>query len=286
VRLQIRVFDVDSKYPIVEAHVRLYGVRKDRPVPQQLRLVQPNDELNGMLFLSAPSVISHHLDYYSLLHPPVASLPVQTSGLTLRQADSITGNREEMVCPSCGEDFGTHERFVTHVRYQQLIETHDKVEIEGSHRSISQEDLVPGALHAVSCSDLSVLRTYFEDEIAEVMAVVEGIDPITSLTFQALQSYRDEDIIWNSSANFHPCIAVDTSRKLRVDLDRFHDIDISSSVSGSGSPASRRHHLSRVRHHSLRPADFFLQLGSDDIATSSSPSKPFINYFKRRTRDE
>jgi hypothetical protein len=266
----MRVFDVDSKYPIVDAHVRLYGVRKDRPVPQQLRLVQPNDELNGMLFLSAPSVIAHHIDFYSLLHPPVASLPVKISGLILREADSITGNREELVCPTCGEGFGTHERFARHVRYQKIIEAHDELEFEGSHRLISEDDLLD--FHATSCTDLEVLRKFFRDEIAEVIAVVEGIDPITSLSFQALQSYQYKDIIWSNNASFHPCIAVDSKRTLRVDLDRFHDIDMNSSVSGADAKASRRHHLARVHRHSLRPADFFLEFGRSPPA--SPPLSP------------
>jgi hypothetical protein len=231
-----------------------------------------------MLFLSAPSVIVHHIDCYSLLHPPATSLPVQTSGLTLRQADSITGNREEVICPSCGEDFGTHERFVKHVRYQKIIEEHDKVEMEGSHRAITEDDLL--VLHSASCTDLTVLQEYFHDEIAEVVAVVEGIDPITSLTFQALQSYRYEDIIWSNHASFHPCIAVDKQRMLRVDLDRFHDVDMTSSVSETDATPSNRRHLSRMRHNSLRPADFFLELGGN--SSTATARNPFVRFTTRQ----
>jgi hypothetical protein len=290
VRFQMRVFDVDSTYPIVDAHVRFYGVRRNRPVPQQLRLVQPNDELNGMLFLSLPSVISHHIDYYSMLHPPVPSLPVPRSGLTLRQADSITGNREEMICPSCGENFGTHERLVKHIRYLQLIEEHDEIEMEGSHRAISEDDLIPGSLHPTSCNDLTILQEYFHDEISEVILVVEGIDPLSSLTFQALQSYRLEDIIWSNTASFHPCIAVDNGRTLRVDLDRFHDVDMTSKA--DDSQVSRRiGNKSRTRYHSLRPADFFLQMGSsgsslNENAKASFRSRPLASFLNRKATDE
>lgn len=56
-RFQARVFDVDARLPVVEAHVRMYAVMKNKPVPRPLRLLQPNDELGGMLFLSMPTVV-------------------------------------------------------------------------------------------------------------------------------------------------------------------------------------------------------------------------------------
>lgn len=45
VRFQIRVYDIDGRHPVVEAHVRIYAVSKRRPVPQPLRVLQPNDDL-------------------------------------------------------------------------------------------------------------------------------------------------------------------------------------------------------------------------------------------------
>lgn len=41
VQLQIRCYDSDAKHPIVESHVRLYVILKDRPVPRLLRVIHP-----------------------------------------------------------------------------------------------------------------------------------------------------------------------------------------------------------------------------------------------------
>ena len=109
VRFQIRIFDVDAGHPVVEAHVRLLAVHKRAPVPRQLRLLQPNDELGGNLFLSLPTVVAHHIDVYSLLHPPVET-STGPSGIDLRQVDSATGGRDEIICPICGESFGEFPR--------------------------------------------------------------------------------------------------------------------------------------------------------------------------------
>jgi hypothetical protein len=103
VRFQCRVYDVDARHPVVEAHVRLYCVMKGEIVPRQLRVLQPNDELGGMLFLSLPTVIAHNIDLYSVLHPHLPNNPLQSHGLVLRQADSATANREEVACPICAE---------------------------------------------------------------------------------------------------------------------------------------------------------------------------------------
>jgi hypothetical protein len=223
VRFQIRVFDVDAKHPVVEAHVRLYAVKKDRPVPRPLRTIQPNDELNGMLFLSLPQVICHHIDLYSILHPPRIDNPLDNNfGLNLRQVDSSTCNREEVICPICSESFGTHDRWVRHVQYLQLVERKDEFPVEGSHLAIRQQELDLDRFKPTK--NLTVIKQHFLREISEVICVVEGIDPLTSGTFTALHSYMSTDIIWENGALFHPCISAE-SDLFRVDLDRFHQID-------------------------------------------------------------
>jgi hypothetical protein len=102
VRFQMRLFDVDAQNPVVEAHVRLYALMKDRPVPRPIRILQPNDELGSVLFLSLPYVVVHHIDVYSMLHPYTPDSDL-SSGLILRQVDSVTASREEIFCPICGE---------------------------------------------------------------------------------------------------------------------------------------------------------------------------------------
>lgn len=44
-------------------------------------------------------------------------------------------------------------------------------------------------------------------------------------TFQALQSYRIDDIVWGSDAGFRPCIHVEEDKQILVDLNLFHEID-------------------------------------------------------------
>lgn len=221
IRFQVRLYDVDAKHPVVEAKCRVYAVLKERSVPIQMRLIQPNDELGAPLFLSLPCVVAHHIDHYSAIHPPV-ELPIETSGLTLRQADSCASGREEVTCPVCGESFGTVPRWRNHVRNAVRIEANANYPVEGTHRELTAEQLEkhPGSHPEV---DLPDVCTYFRDHVAEVIVVVSAQDPLTSGSFQALQSYRFEDIVFDANASFEPCIYIEKKRgKFMVDLERFH----------------------------------------------------------------
>jgi hypothetical protein len=140
--------------------------------------------------------------------------------------------------------YGTHERWVRHARYQQLVERKEKYPVEGTHQSLKERDFLPRALPHTS---LAELKQYFHDEVAEVISVVEGIDPLTSGTFQSLQSYKFEDIEWNEDAQFAPCLQVQ-SGKIMVDLDRFHDIITvtkddkrANEICEQGQPSLRTH---------------------------------------------
>ena len=178
VRFQIRLFDADAQHPVVEAHVRIYCVMNHRPVARPLRLLQPDDDLGGMLFLSFPTVVSHHIDLYSLLHPPVTPDigMVVPSGLVLKQTDGATGNRDDVICPVCGESYGTLERWKNHVRYQQIVEGHDEYPVEGTHLSIDLEKIQ----ELKPTKNLAELKEYFRMNVSEVIVVVEGIDPLQS----------------------------------------------------------------------------------------------------------
>lgn len=140
----------------------------------------------------------------------------------LRQADSAIGSREEVICPICGESYGTHERLVNHVRYTKLFEKESNFPLEGSHLSIPESDLTKEP--AVPITDIESLKNFFEDEMAEILCVVEGIDPVMSGTFQALQSYTKDDIVWDKGAYFRPCLNVHGT-KIEIDLDDFHEIE-------------------------------------------------------------
>ncbi|KAG7373250.1 inward rectifier potassium channel [Nitzschia inconspicua] len=232
VRFQIRLFDCDAKHPVVEAHVRLYCVMKHRPVPRPLRLLQPNDELGGTLFLSFPTVVCHNIDMYSLLHPPHETMLVKPNGLVLRQVDGATANRNDVICPVCGESYGTFERWATHVRFQQIIEECDDYPIDGTHRGLDLSKLEAKSGVAKPITDLEQLKEHFRRNVSEILCVVEGIDPMQSGTFQALQSYRFEDMVWEPYSQFSPCLSLEkqyvpssvVNQIFSVDLDRFHDI--------------------------------------------------------------
>lgn len=246
VRFQFRVFDVDARHPVVEAHVRLYAVAKDRPVPRILRTVQPNDELGGMLFLSLPQLVSHQIDVYSLLHPspsPDDDHPAyvfnnhKVNGLTLRQADSASCTREEVICYVCGDDYATHEHWVRHVQFQQRLERQFGFPEQGTHLGVQEKDMAADRLLPIN--DLPMLQDHFASSINEVICIVEGIDPLTSGTFSALYSYQMKDIVWDKDATFRPCLRIE-SNMYRVDLDRFQHII----TKPSGRTRQRKQHSS------------------------------------------
>lgn len=236
VRFQVRLFDADAQHPVVEAHVRLYCVMNHRPVPRPLRLLQPDDDMGGMLFLSFPTVVSHHIDLYSLLHPPVTPDigMVVPSGLVLKQTDGIVGNRDDVICPVCGESYGTLERWKNHVAYQQIVEGHDEYPVQGTHLSIDLKQIE----ETKPVDELETLKEYFRANVSEVICVVEGIDPLQSGTFQSLQSYRYEDIVWDQHSQWAPCLTIVNNglqkktgqRMFQIDLDRYHDIVIDTAA--------------------------------------------------------
>lgn len=253
-RFQIRVYDVDAESPVIEAHVRLYAVTKRRPVPRPLRVLQPDDDNGAMLFLSLPSVVSHHIDVYSLLHPPKA-LPVNPSGLILRQADSAACNREDVVCPVCAESYGTYARLRRHIKYQQMVEEHDEYPVEGSHLALKKTGANIRNVYKPTM-DMAAVKSYFENEISEIIVVVEAIEPIGSGTFQAMQSYMAQDIVFHEESCFRPCIEAKPQKGgyTRVDLDRFHGIDF-----GKGHARPSFDELSAADDRSVRAHDSWFQ---------------------------
>ncbi|KAL3915703.1 MAG: hypothetical protein SGILL_005520 [Bacillariaceae sp.] len=229
IRFQVRIFDCDAKHPVVEAHVRMYCIMKHRPVPRPLRILQPDDELGATMFLSFPTIVNHNVDMYSLLHPPTATVLMKPRGLVLRQVDGDTANRDDVICPICGESYGNFERWATHVRYQQIVEEKDEYPVEGTHQSLDLGEL-EGSPGTEPVRDMDALKTHFQQNISEILCIVEGIDPMQSGTFQALQSYRTEDIVWDAYSQFSPCLSVEktflqtVNNVFSVDLDRYHDI--------------------------------------------------------------
>jgi hypothetical protein len=239
--LEVRVFDTDARHPIVESHVRLYVRTKMNEQLIPLRIISPTDETDAMIFLGLPCRVRHEIDVYSPLHPqhhhhggegdccPTFRLP-NNSGLHLRDVDSRTGNIEQFVCPICSETYGDLNRLRAHVKYNQLIESHDQVPVEMSHQSLSL--LTPSLLEKpLPPPTLADMKASFPEE---VLVVVEGIDPLTSGTFQGLQSYTMDDVSWDAS--FVNCVMTreeQQSSAITVNLRLFHAVTMMNSNNNS-----------------------------------------------------
>ena len=178
-----------------------------------LRLLEPNDDLGGVLYPSVPTTIIHHIDHHSALSPQNMPLVEAAHGLALRSVDSATANREEIVCPVCGEAYGSYERLANHVRYAQIVEKQDGYPVEGTHLGFTMPDTTPVTLEQV--------QRHIEQKLSEIVVVVEAIDPQLSGTFQALQSYKYDDIEFG--ADFEKCIST-KNNNFEVDLLKFHGV--------------------------------------------------------------
>ena len=73
--------------------------------------------------------------YYNNVQP-------DPSGLILRQVDGTTASRDDVICPICGESYGTMERWTNHVRYQQIVETNMKDISAITHRLTRTPDSI------------------------------------------------------------------------------------------------------------------------------------------------
>ncbi|CAJ1929400.1 unnamed protein product [Cylindrotheca closterium] len=226
--VNVRCYDIDSAYPVVEAHVRMYMIDKNLKL-HVLRIMHPDDDMGSMLYTSLPTEIIHHVDHHSPLAPSKFNKPpflAKSHGMPFRAIDSATGNRDEIICPVCGEAYGTYERFRKHVAYQKMVEEHDEYPVETSHRSLE----VPIHIPTVTLDDV---QQYMSQNMAEIIVVVEGIDPQVSGTFQALQSYKYDDIAWDGE--FVQCLHIDQN-KFSVCMEKFHQVKHLGSQSQPSSP--------------------------------------------------
>ena len=120
------------------------------------------------------------------------------------------------VCPVCAQGSGELGRLMRHIRYMKAQDAASNMPIKGTHQEIDDDLLEPRAPFMNSVNE-DLLRKHLA--YVEIICVVEGIDPITSGTFQALQSYTLEDIDFDKS--FVPCVGKENN-KVVVDLDSFH----------------------------------------------------------------
>lgn len=296
--LSTRIYDADSRYPIVEAHVRLYAV-KHRSMHtdgnrdmlfsikmEPMRIFKPNDDYGALLYTSIPTTCTHHIDVYSPILPPVlrklgpengrvmqnSGFIVDPCGLDLRENDSYVGGRDSLRCVICGETYSTVANLKQHIRYNQHTEKHDNVPVIGSHQELDVDAIfreptrapIPSNSHAEATASTreadnatididnptppwyDEYKKYLSESNVEIICVMEAIDPITSGTFQAIQSYTVDDIEYDKE--FAPCVLTDSAaevglqknlllkcfrrifigrtavgRAIKIDLDTFHE---------------------------------------------------------------
>ena len=136
------------KHALVEAHVRVYTVRKDLDhlatgsvayfQPFAMRLQHPDDELGGMLMMNLPNIVVHALDAWSPLVPHPMDLRLWRGPATepddkdeeynpaadcrfpdvlQRGIESDQGARDSITCQFCGEAFWARQQLERHMQY-------------------------------------------------------------------------------------------------------------------------------------------------------------------------
>ena len=223
-------YDIDSAHPLVEAHARMYFLdHKLRMHP--LRLMDPNDDLGGALYPSVPADIVHHIDHHSALCPPgVRSrlkdhrcAVVSSHGVALRTIDSYVGNRDGFVCPVCGDSFGTLHRWKLHVGYNARLEEEASSSSSPPDDDRSHRGLLANLPPDPGPVSLEEVRKHMQTTLSEIIVVVEATDPQLSGSFQSLQSYKYEDIVFGEE--FAKCVTTvsDNGTAFCVDMEQFHD---------------------------------------------------------------
>lgn len=272
-------------YAVKHRHMHLKDNRGVRfPLKfEPMRLAKPNDDWGELLYTSIPSSATHHIDYYSPLSPPSkqklgpedgrlnrdSGFVVDPCGLTLRESDSSTGGQDGLRCVVCGESYGTVKNLIQHIRYYQHTEKHDEYPIVGSHLELDVDAIFKNREKPnIKAKRNNILnekrididkpkpwyeeyRKYLIDANIEIICVMEAIDPIMSGTFQAIQSYTIDDIVFDQE--FAPCVIADrqidaisskrfwlrrqmarcfrrtfvgraaVGRSIKIDLDSFHE---------------------------------------------------------------
>mmetsp|Transcript_22066 Transcript_22066/g.70468 ORF Transcript_22066/g.70468 Transcript_22066/m.70468 type:complete len:452 (+) Transcript_22066:412-1767(+) len=209
------------KHQLVEAHVRCYALARHacpdetRPLfyfsTNTMRLVQPDDELGGMLFMSLPSMIVHPVDAFSPLRPRGSGAfehaQSAEAGGAAKPGQQLDEGEVRGVQSSAHDPSSAYEFPDVLQRDCDLANGNRERKSAPPPRPDPQEEE-------------DAIRDYLEAHKVEIVAVVEGIDAVTSDTIQARHSYCPRDILWHH--DFVPCTFEGASGEAVLDFSQFH----------------------------------------------------------------
>lgn len=215
------------KHQLVEAHVRCYAVSRHRCADSSplfyfrsdmMRLVKPDDELGGMLFMAFPNVIVHNIDHFSPLQPP----PIHQSSMGfIKQPNPSKENIfPGVIQRDCDVENGSRD----------LVHDPDHPSVIVGNQEIEPKippSIVPGSASAEAAqrayaAEEEKIKKYLMEHRVEIICLVEGIDAVTSDTIQARHSYCFEDIMWHF--DFVPCLLEDEDGAAQLDFEQFHKV--------------------------------------------------------------
>jgi len=214
-----------SRWPVEVEGVHGAKAKKVYLQQQVMRLQAPDDELGGMLFLGLPSIVVHRIDAWSpllphSLRPQGAHRPSHNPRcayffpeILQRATDVDVGEREGAIPVAVdGHDGQNDEK-----KPQKTPYGFDGTQQENSTNSKSKR--LSGGEVGMEAKDAD-LAQYLSDIRAEILVVVEGIDPVTSNTVGKIHSYTLKDIVFGR--RFAACAEEGPDGVIEVDFDRFH----------------------------------------------------------------
>lgn len=170
-----------------------------------MRIQHPDDELGGMLLLTVPNTVVHRLDAWSPLIPPkVISTCIQQT----EAAAAISTERED--------DHSSYS-----YKFPQVLQRQS--DYESGNRTCRNKDFGISLDKFLDLmgkdSSPNTVMDYLRQTEAEVVVIVEGIEPLTSCTVQARCSYTVDEIRWGHE--FVNCVGRNADGTCDVYLDKF-----------------------------------------------------------------
>ena len=157
--------------------------------------------------------------------------------------DMVSGHDKSTSCMICGEAFPSRQNLENHIQYcvaDEDDDDDDKPLLQKNnrrHRGYKRKEKTesmygPGTSHISldtkprdkNRTSPDALNRFFEDSNLEIIAIVEGVDPITSVSLQSRHSYhaRSGDILFDRQ--FAPCTSVSpVDGHCVVDYVKFHE---------------------------------------------------------------